>query len=335
MLTSHLCPSTSSQSQAYKVVAPFVPCDGDFNPTDANYLHQIEKDLDLPPHSISATSWIKKPKLRAPNQRMANIKIMCSSATAANKMLTEHILIANSHVVISKDILELIRCNKCQLYGHICTNCPNDKHCANCAKDHSTSACPTPRDLSCISCGATSRHTSSDCNNCPHFTDQAAKLDMRIPENSMPLFPILNQLWTFTLAPRNNTTRPANTFPAPTSLDIPPSAQRLCTQKMLQNARKFILPVCPHPLLPSHHDQGWKTAPTRNREHARAPFPSSSNAIKLPQPPQSPQPHPFLSNTLNTHIYHTTSPTQAIAGNDSTPLTFGAVTSLYLATKCP
>ena len=83
-ITSHLCPSAILQPCPHRVVLHFVPCDGSFNPLDMEQLHQIEEDLELPPHSITSASWIKKPELRVPNQKLANIKILCTSAFTAN-----------------------------------------------------------------------------------------------------------------------------------------------------------------------------------------------------------------------------------------------------------
>ena len=88
-ITSHLCPSAVLQPHPHRVVLHFVPCDGSFDLSDMEQLHQIEEDLKLPPHSITSASWIKKPKLRAPNQKLANVKILCASVFTANRLLTE------------------------------------------------------------------------------------------------------------------------------------------------------------------------------------------------------------------------------------------------------
>ena len=89
LLSTLLCPSVTFTPHAYRVILHFVPCNGSFNPSDYEHLHQIEEDLNLPPHSITSTSWIKKPELRSPNQKMANVKLTCSLAEAANKFLSE------------------------------------------------------------------------------------------------------------------------------------------------------------------------------------------------------------------------------------------------------
>lgn len=53
---------------------------------------QIEEDMSLPPHSITSASWIKKPELRVPNQKTANLKVLCAPADVANKLLRECLL---------------------------------------------------------------------------------------------------------------------------------------------------------------------------------------------------------------------------------------------------
>lgn len=162
LITMHICPSTTLVLFTYKIVMQFVPCDRSFKPTDADHLHQIEDDLSLPPHSITSATWIKKPKLRAPNQKVANVKIVCTSVEAANKLLMECIYISNSRVVTSKDILEPTRCNKCQLYSHTRDKCISNECCAACAMKHVTLACTSPREHHCISCRVNSDHASSD-----------------------------------------------------------------------------------------------------------------------------------------------------------------------------
>ena len=220
ILTSHFCSSAAIQPCPYKVILCFVPCDGSFDLADAEHLHQIEDDLNLPPHSITTALWIKKPELRAPNQKLANVKVTCTSAAAANKLLTECVFISNSRVTASKDILEQIRCNKCQLYGHIRDKCLNDECCATCAKEHSTTTCPSPREAHCVSCGPSSNHTSADRNNCPTYAVQSTKLEECLHENMLPLFPITEQPLTFVHTPKNDKAPPRNPPRAPTANTI-------------------------------------------------------------------------------------------------------------------
>ena len=74
----------------------FVPCTGEFTPSDRSHLREIEEDLGLPEGSIMTATWIKKPENRSPNQMTANVKVICATAKVANKLLTEQIFIVNS-----------------------------------------------------------------------------------------------------------------------------------------------------------------------------------------------------------------------------------------------
>lgn len=313
LLTARICPSAKLQPRTYRVVMKFVPCDGNFDPSDRDHLRHIEEDLNLASNSIITASWIKKPENRAPNQKTANVKVVCSSAETANKLLMERIFISNSRVVVNKDLQEPIRCNKCQEYGHIRENCPNPERCATCAREHPTPTCPNPNDPHCVSCGTTSKHASSDRGKCSQYIKHAASLDSRLPENSMPYFPILNQPWTFVLAPKNTNTASLHTNRPPNSQNRPPQAPnqsnqthslpqrpnnsnpRPRTQATLQNAGQFVFPpgFVPPPRQP---DQGWQTV--QHRGHVPQPPQVNPNALALPQTqqpriPPSPIPNPL------------------------------------------
>ena len=135
----HICPSAFLQPHSFKVIMQFIPYNGSFDPSNTDHIHQI-KDHNLPLHSITAASWIKKPELRAPNQKLVNVKVICASAEAANTLLTKCIFITNAWVTTSKDIIKPTRCNKCQHYRHIRDKCVNNKQCAHCAKEHTTTS---------------------------------------------------------------------------------------------------------------------------------------------------------------------------------------------------
>ena len=175
----------------------FVPCDGSFSPEDENQLRVLETEHNLKVGSIIVASWIKKPEHCAPNQKIANVKVFCSSPIAVNRLLTEHIFIANSRVVVIKDTQEPIHCNKCQEYSHI------REHCATCARTHTTSECNHPNNPHCISCSTPSKHASTDKGNCPQFLKHASNIDAHLPENTMLYFPVLGQPNTFVLAAKN------------------------------------------------------------------------------------------------------------------------------------
>lgn len=99
--------------------------------------------------------------------------------------------------MIIKDTQEPIWCNKCQEYRHIQAFCINEDCSTTCARPHDTSACSHPNDHRCVSYGISSDHSSSDKENCPQFAKHYASLDMWIPENTLPYFPVLGSPWMF------------------------------------------------------------------------------------------------------------------------------------------
>ena len=122
---------------------------------------------------------------------------------SANKLLSERVFIANSRVVITKDAHKQMCCNKCQEYGYIHNQCPNNKRCTTCTRSHPSASCTHPNEHHCVSCGASSNHARSDRGNCPQLKKHLAALDAHSPENTLPCFPVLGSPWIFILAVRN------------------------------------------------------------------------------------------------------------------------------------
>ena len=133
-LLAQICASAKLQPHSFRLILKFVPCDRSFSPDDEDQLRVIEIDHSMVEGSIILASWIKKPELRSPNQKTANIKFICASPHVTNQLLTDRVFIANTRVVIVKDTQEPIHCNRCQEYGYMCEKCKNIERCAMCAK---------------------------------------------------------------------------------------------------------------------------------------------------------------------------------------------------------
>ena len=132
------------------------------------------------------------------------LKVACSSPESANQLLTDRIRVDDHLVDVRKDICILIRCIKCQGYGHIQDSCIGIERCTNCASEfHKADTCD--RVLACILCGPDSRHLSTSLN-CPTFLNKCDALDQQFPENAMPYF-LVGDSWTWATAP--TTTRDA------------------------------------------------------------------------------------------------------------------------------
>ena len=59
ILSTYICPSARLQTRAYRIILRFVPCDGDFDPTNRSCISQIETNLNLAENSI--IQWGTKP----------------------------------------------------------------------------------------------------------------------------------------------------------------------------------------------------------------------------------------------------------------------------------
>lgn len=314
-LLTRICSTAKIQTRSYRLVLKFVPCDGSFSPEDTSQLRAIETEHKLEEGTILAASWIKKPERRSPNQKTANVKLICSSPVTANRLLMERIFIANTRVIVIKDTQEPIRCNKCQEYGHIRDHCGNAERCANCARPHPTTECRYPNDPHCVSCGTSSNHASSDKGKCPQFSKHASSLDSRLPENTLPYFPILGQPSTFALAAKNvhrslpnfsNHPNPTTANPQQHNQQPPPQHQtphpplpsnprsqlpaRLTQTTIGQNGQ-IIAPLTNVQAGPSRQaDNGWQT-----QSYRRGPPQTNANSIPLPQA-QTLDHHGFVRN---------------------------------------
>ena len=192
------------------------------------------------------------------------------------------LFIANTQVIVSKDIQEPIRCNKCQGFGHTHNKCSNPTLCTYCTKEHKNTICPTPKDLHCVSCGIASNHASYNCK-CPHFLNQAANLNSRLPNNSMPLFPTINQPWTFVTTPKKNPDPPPPLLPQTSSDTTPnymdPARRTQMIQSTLNNTGSIF--DTNNAAAPCHPNQEW--FPTTTRDCSC--IPSPPHLPKQTQPP--------------------------------------------------
>ena len=88
-LLTCICSTAKSQPHMYCLVMKFIPCNGTFLPHNESHLHSLEEVHRVEEGSIITAAWIKKPEMRLPNQKMANLKVICSSPQTANHLLLE------------------------------------------------------------------------------------------------------------------------------------------------------------------------------------------------------------------------------------------------------
>ena len=92
------------------------------------------------------------------------IRLTCSEG-AAEKILASEIIIKGTQIQTEKQrILQIIRCYKCQTYGHIAKNCRKQAVCENCSEQACESPCSNPP--RCTNCS--NEHPAFD-TNCPVY----------------------------------------------------------------------------------------------------------------------------------------------------------------------
>ena len=204
---AHICPHT------FNVIFRFVPCQGQFDPSNSAHLRNIERENDLVDSSIASASWSKHPEKRSPNQSTATLKVACLNPEAANQLLTGCIRVEDNLVNVRKDLCIPLRCVKCQEYGHTQDACIGIEKCPTCVSEsHSSRDCNKPP--KCVSCGEGSSHPST-LLTCPTFIRKSEVLDGHCPENAMPFFP-MDESWTWATSPTN---------PPPPTSPLPPPQQ--------------------------------------------------------------------------------------------------------------
>lgn len=218
LLTS-ICPSARIKPRSHPVIFRFVPCNSEFDPSNAEHIATIESEHHLDPGSITSATWIKQPEKRSAGQTTANLKVICATPETANHLIKERIRVYDHLVNVRKDLRIPMRCNNCQEYGHARASCPNPEKCATCATEaHSSTNCTQPNKPRCISCGPDSTHASTS-PSCPSFSKKCDSLDARFPENAMPYYPT-GEKWTWCAAPPKRTpTAPFTTPRIPPPVD--------------------------------------------------------------------------------------------------------------------
>ena len=193
----HLGGKVQVKERLYQLVVPFLPTS--VKTDDSMTLRAIERESDLTTHSIARMKWIKDPSRRSANQRRAHALISTTSPHAANHLIKEGLYLDQTRFHPRKDRKELIRCLKCQRWGHFSGSCTQKEDtCGICAHEHRDRNCNSFGTYFCINCDSHS-HSSRD-RDCPDFQRRCEELDARTPENAMPYFPT-DEPWTQVLLP--------------------------------------------------------------------------------------------------------------------------------------
>jgi hypothetical protein len=119
---------------------------------------------------------------------------MVNNTNAANRAITNGLLICNRKCQVERTRREPTRCLKCQGWNHFAKDCVEDKDtCGNCTGSHRTSSC-TVDERACMSCKT--RGHASWSRTCPAFTKRLAEFNVRNPDDSPQHFPT-SHVWTW------------------------------------------------------------------------------------------------------------------------------------------
>jgi len=195
--------NTEFRNRAYNVIAFNVPIALEPDNTD----HRLEiceaNNLDTEPATISTIKWVKAVEKRSLNQRTAHLSLTFTNADAANRAITNGLIICNRKCHVEKSKREPLRCLKCQGWNHYAKECTSEQdRCANCAEGHRTNSCQST-EKRCASCN--SKDHASWSRLCPVFLRKMEEFNLRSPENSLQFFPTADPwTWTPTLSSRNS-----------------------------------------------------------------------------------------------------------------------------------
>ena len=222
-LCTNLGDGVTFRSRRYNVMAFNVPLNLDA--TNQVHREEINETNDLGDNTIAEMRWAKPIERRSPNQKTAHLVLSYSNPAAANRAISNGILICNKVCKAERVKKEPLRCMKCQEWNHKANECQwTIDTCGNCAGKHKTADCSHPRSKRCVSC-KTNSHASWS-RECPVFLRKMKELSERHPENLMPFFPT-NDPWTWSTEINNTKPSIASTNPAPRRFNDEKGKQRL------------------------------------------------------------------------------------------------------------
>ncbi|KZP05443.1 hypothetical protein FIBSPDRAFT_967267 [Athelia psychrophila] len=109
-----ISPDATISEQPHKLVLRFIPCNGNFDPTNSNHLCEFENYNNLEAHSIASMAWCHPIEKCAANQAFATATALVTCPRVGNRVLQESIYIGDKHNSIRKDERQPLLCNKCQ-----------------------------------------------------------------------------------------------------------------------------------------------------------------------------------------------------------------------------
>ncbi|KAJ6470019.1 hypothetical protein C8R45DRAFT_875311, partial [Mycena sanguinolenta] len=143
----------------------------------------VEAESGLEVGAIVSARWVKALARRAPNQKVAHLRVEFATPEAANHAIDYGLYWQGKNYRVRKSDEEPRRCVKCQKFdGHIAHACKSLVDvCGRCAGDHRTQDCTVTesREMKCSNCQV-SGHAAVD-RSCPFFLKEVQRKRSRDP----------------------------------------------------------------------------------------------------------------------------------------------------------
>ena len=104
-------------------------------------------------------------KRKSDNSFMGMIKVEFKSRSSLLKVIGEKIKFCDQKYVVEeyKRKSRVIKCNKCQSWGHVYRYCKKPARCGKCAGNHETNSCYITTGFKCAHCSKDHKAGSPDC----------------------------------------------------------------------------------------------------------------------------------------------------------------------------
>lgn len=182
----------------YALIVKFVPV----TCTIEKEKHAIFEENNVDPDNVHEFRWMKPEGRRAETQKVAHALLTLKDENTANDLVARGMYIHSQFTKVERLRHEPMRCNKCQMYGHMARECKQTKEiCAYCGETHSSRTCTNAATSFCRPCN-TKGHTATS-RECPTFLRKCEEYNERNPINALPYFPTAAP-WTWSSGPDTN-----------------------------------------------------------------------------------------------------------------------------------
>jgi len=109
---------------------------------------------------------------------MGLIKVSFKSREKLQKAIQEKIKLGDQRYIVEeyKRKSRVIKCNKCQGWGHVHRYCSKPAKCGKCAGNHETNSCRITSGFKCAHCG---KDHQAGSNECEIYKEKVAKFSTR------------------------------------------------------------------------------------------------------------------------------------------------------------